>query len=487
MLIYLRRIRIEKEKEVIKWYDHWRGSLSVLTESEQKKYLETVLKKENLLRENTALYTVEKGDEEYGLFSYAIAGVCLVNIDADASSCELVMLPSSDEEWNEQAKAVTLKLLLDEAFSQWNMHTIYIRVDNDENKKISWLKSMGFTLESGDETDLAETELSGMIRLKAVRKQKLMKILVTGVAGKLGYDLVRELYSRGHEVIGSDILENCDLKALDEKNNIPYIPMDIVNEAEVKKTIASLSPDAVIHCAAWTAVDDAEREENKKKVYDINVNGTENIAAACKACNSSLMYITTDYVFNGEGTEPWKADCREFEPLNYYGRTKLEGEQKIEKILSAYFIIRTEWAFGENGKNFVDIMLDIAKRRKRLTVVDDQIGTPTYCHDLSILLADIIETQKYGHYNVTNSGGFVSRYEFAKEIFRQAAELGHSEYSDENLLVHPSATEEYGPSITVRPLNSRLDLSKLKENGFTPLPSWKDALLRYLKQKDFTV
>ena len=171
--------------------------------------------------------------------------------------------------------------------------------------------------------------------------------------------------------------------------------------------------------------------------------------------------------------------------VNKEGLYELEGEQKIEKTLSAYFIIRTEWAFGENGKNFVDIMLDIAKRRKRLTVVDDQIGTPTYCRDLSILLSDIIETQKYGYYNVTNSGGYVSRYEFAKEIFRQAADLGHKEYSEANLSVHPSATEEYGPSITVRPLNSRLDLSKLQANGFTPLPSWEDALSRYLKQKNF--
>lgn len=485
MLIYLRKICSNKKEEVQKWKTHWLSVISSSEEFEVKKYFSEKIMSEDITNDNVALYTVEKGDEEYGFFSYAIAGVFLANIDVNTSSCEAILLPNSDEEWDGQAKTVTMKLLLEAAFYQWNMREVYVYANTDS--EISWFESQGFQREFINVPAFEADKAIKMVKLKIVRQRKLMKILVTGAAGKLGHDLVRELYSRGHEVIGSDILENYALKALDDKTNIPYVPMDIVNEVEVKKIITSLSPDAVIHCAAWTAVDDAEREENKKKVYDINVNGTENIAAACKACNSSLMYITTDYVFNGEGTEPWKADCRDFDPLNYYGRTKLEGEQKIEKMLSAYFIIRTEWAFGENGKNFVDIMLDIAKKRKRLTVVDDQIGTPTYCHDLSILLADIIETQKYGHYNVTNSGGFVSRYEFAKEIFRQAAELGHSEYSDENLLVHPSATEEYGPSITVRPLNSRLDLSKLKENGFTPLPSWKDALLRYLKQKNFTV
>lgn len=485
MLIYLRKINTKKESEVLKWISHWSEAIESMPESRRKNYLENILKERDILKDNSVLYTVEKGDEEYGLFSYAIAGVCLKNVDVNTSSCELVMFPSNDEEWNKQAQTATLKLLLDAAFHQYNMQEVYVYLEKNEDMEISWLETNGFLLDEKEKMHCEYSIYLDMIRLKSVRKRKLMKILVTGAAGKLGHDLVRELYSRGHDVVGSDIQEKYQIKTLDGQAEIPYVPLDIIDEKEVKKVISRLSPDAVIHCAAWTAVDDAEREENKSKVYDINVRGTENIAIACKACDSKLMYITTDYVFNGEGAEPWKADCRDFEPLNYYGRTKLEGEQKIEKTLSAYFIIRTEWAFGENGKNFVDIMLDIAKRRKRLTVVDDQIGTPTYCRDLSILLSDIIETQKYGYYNVTNSGGYVSRYEFAKEIFRQAADLGHKEYSEANLSVHPSATEEYGPSITVRPLNSRLDLSKLQANGFTPLPSWEDALSRYLKQKNF--
>lgn len=483
MLVYLRKVNSSKE-DTLKWLKHWGGDISSIKNRTYKEHFEEVLQEDKILNEENILYTVEKGDEEYGLFSYAIAGVCLTNIDISTSSCELVMLPNDDEEWNDEAKTMTLRLLLEAAFHQWEMREVYVYADKE--RELSWFEAKGFQLESMDDSISGQKKHAEMVKLKLAKKRKIMKILVTGAAGKLGHDLVRELHSRGHEVLGSDILEEYELLDRENKTKIPYVSMNVINDKEVFNVIGEFAPDAVIHCAAWTAVDDAEREENRNKVYDINVRGTENVALACRNCDSKLMYITTDYVFNGEGSEPWKADSRDFEPLNYYGRTKLEGEQKVVKTLSTYFIIRTEWAFGENGKNFVDIMLDIAKRRKRLAVVDDQIGTPTYCYDLSVLLADIIETQKYGYYNATNSGGYVSRYEFAKEIFRQAAEQGHLEYSEENLLIHPSATEEYSPSITVRPLNSRLDLTKLKENGFSSLPSWKDALSRYLRERNWT-
>lgn len=312
-----------------------------------------------------------------------------------------------------------------------------------------------------------------------------MKVFVTGADGKLGYDVIRELCSRNHEVLGSDILLECKLQAYGFLKKVPYISLDITDEKKVNKVIGDFNPDVVIHCAAWTAVDDAEKKENQKKVYDINVVGTKNIALACKSCNSKLVYISTDYVFNGEGDKPWASDCRSFKPLNYYGRTKLEGEQAVEETLENYFIIRTEWAFGIHGRNFVNIMLDIAKKKEQLSVVDDQIGSPTYFYDLSILLVDMIETEKYGYYNATNSGEYVSRYEFAKEIFRQAVALGHVEYGGESLSVNPIETKEYGFSGTIRPLNSRLDHSKLIEAGFNPLPSWQDALSRYMKENEF--
>ena len=280
-----------------------------------------------------------------------------------------------------------------------------------------------------------------------------MKVLVTGAKGQLGYDVVNELTLRGHEAIGVDISE-----------------MDITSAAQTMNVIAEISPDAVIHCAAWTAVDAAE--DNEDAVRRVNADGTRNVASACKAVGAKMMYISTDYVFDGQGTEPWSADCKTFAPLNVYGRTKLEGVRAVGDNIDNYFIVRIAWVFGAQGKNFVDTMLRLGQTHDTLRVVNDQIGTPTYTPDLARLLVDMIETEKYGYYNATNEGGYISWYDFACEIFRQAGM---------KTKVIPVTTEEYGLSRAKRPFNSRLDKSKLSANGFKPLPDWRNALERYLK------
>ena len=291
-----------------------------------------------------------------------------------------------------------------------------------------------------------------------------MKIFVTGVGGQLGYDVMNELKKRGIEAVGSDILPECD-----KYEN--YIPMDITNANQVKEVISAVKPDAVIHCAAWTAVDAAEDEENKPKVKAINADGTKNIANACKEIDAKMMYISTDYVFDGQGEEPWLPDCKEYKPLNVYGETKLDGELVVSSLLKKYFIVRIAWVFGLNGKNFIKTMLNVGKKYDTVRVVNDQIGTPTYTYDLARLLVDMILTDKYGYYHATNEGGYISWYDFTKEIFRQAGYTTN---------VIPVTTAEYGLSKAARPFNSRLDKSKLVESGFTPLPDWKDALKRYL-------
>ena len=293
-----------------------------------------------------------------------------------------------------------------------------------------------------------------------------MKVLVTGVNGQLGYDVVHELKRRGHEAIGVDIEE-----------------MDITDSAVVARVMETHRPDAVCHCAAWTAVDAAEDYE--EQVHLVNVTGTENIVKECKRLGCKLMYISTDYVFDGEGTQPWQPDCKEYKPQNIYGKTKLEGELAISNSLENYFIVRIAWVFGKNGKNFIKTMLQVGKSRDQLSVVNDQIGTPTYTYDLARLLVDMLETDRYGYYHATNEGGYISWYEFAKEIYKQAVLLGHMEYAEERLTVTPVTTAEYGVSKARRPFNSRLDKSKLIVNGFQPLPSWQDALVRYLREIEF--
>lgn len=284
-----------------------------------------------------------------------------------------------------------------------------------------------------------------------------MKILVTGVKGQLGFDVVSELTKRGHTAVGVDIAE-----------------LDITDKNSVDNVISSIQPDAVIHCAAWTAVDAAE--DNEEKVRAVNATGTQYIASACKQINAKLMYISTDYVFDGQGTTPWQPDCKDYAPLNVYGKTKLEGELAVANTLNNYFIVRIAWAFGVNGKNFIKTMLSVGKTHDTVRVVNDQIGTPTYTHDLARLLVDMIESDKYGYYHATNEGGYISWYDFTIEIYRQAG------YATK---VIPVSTQEYGLSKAARPFNSRLDKNKLIQNGFTPLPSWQDALARYLKEIDY--
>lgn len=313
-----------------------------------------------------------------------------------------------------------------------------------------------------------------------------MKVLVTGVAGQLGHDVMNELAKRGHEGIGSDIAPTysgaSDGTAV---TTMPYVQMDITDANAVNSVISDVNPDVVIHCAAWTAVDLAEEEDYKEKVHAINAAGTAHIANVCKTLDCKMVYISTDYVFDGQGTTPWKPDCKDYKPLNVYGQTKLEGELAVSESLEKFFIVRIAWVFGTNGKNYIKTMLNLGKNHDKLTIVCDQIGTPTYTFDLARLLTDMIETDKYGYYHATNEGGYISWYDFTKEIFRQAVELGHSEYNEEHITVLPVTTAEYGVSKAARPFNSRLDKSKLTENGFTPLPTWQDALIRYLKEIEF--
>ena len=310
-----------------------------------------------------------------------------------------------------------------------------------------------------------------------------MKVFVTGVAGQLGHDVMNELAKRGYEGIGSDIAPSYS-GVQDESpvTTMPYVAMDITDKEAVCKTLTEINPDVVgemkpdvvVHCAAWTAVDLAEDEDKQAKVKAINVDGTANIASVCKELDAKMVYISTDYVFDGQGEKAWEPDCKDYKPLNVYGETKLAGELAVSEALDKYFIVRIAWVFGKNGKT-----------HDTLKVVNDQIGTPTYTFDLARLLVDMIETDKYGYYHATNEGGYISWYDFTKEIFRQAAELGHDEYGEDKVTVLPVTTEEYGVSKAARPFNSRLDKSKLVENGFTPLPTWQDALGRYLKEIEF--
>lgn len=300
-----------------------------------------------------------------------------------------------------------------------------------------------------------------------------MKVFVTGVAGQLGHDVMNELFKRGHEAIGSDLAsEYSGVEDGSPVETMPYVSLDITDKEKVEEVITKYKPDALIHCAAWTAVDAAEEKENQDKVRAINVNGTENIAKAADKISATMLYLSTDYVFDGQGDSPWKADCTNYKPLNVYGHTKLEGEFAVRDNLDKFFIVRIAWVFGVNGNNFIKTMLKLAENHDSLRIVNDQIGTPTYTYDLARLLVDMIETEKYGYYHVTNEGGYISWFDFAREIFKQAGI---------EMKLEAVSTEEYGISKAARPFNSRLDKSKLVDNGFKPLPTWQDALRRYLE------
>ena len=307
-----------------------------------------------------------------------------------------------------------------------------------------------------------------------------MRFFVTGVNGQLGHDVVNEIIKRGYEAVASDITETYSgLSDGTEVTKAPYVQLDITDSEKVEKVILDLKADKVIHCAAWTAVDKAEDEENFEKVKAINVKGTESIAKACKKADLVMTYLSTDYVFNGKGETPWEPDDKNYAPINVYGKTKLDGELLVSSILEKYFIVRIAWVFGINGNNFIKTMLSVGKNHDELRVVNDQIGTPTYTLDLARLLVDMNETEKFGYYHATNEGGFISWYDFACEIFKRATKLNIFDYS--KLKVNPVSTEEYGLSKAKRPFNSRLSKEKLTLNGFERLPDWKDALERYLK------
>ncbi|MCQ2532322.1 MAG: dTDP-4-dehydrorhamnose reductase [Saccharofermentans sp.] len=301
-----------------------------------------------------------------------------------------------------------------------------------------------------------------------------MKFFVTGVNGQLGHDVMNELFSRGYEGVGSDITPSyngiADGSAV---TTMEYVALDITDEEAVANTINSIKPDVVIHCAAWTAVDMAEDDDKVELVKKVNAGGTRNIATACKAIDCKMIYLSTDYVFDGQGEKPWEPDCKDYKPLNVYGQTKLDGELAVSEILEKYFIVRIAWVFGLNGKNFIKTMINVGKTHDEVRVVNDQIGTPTYTYDLSRLLVDMAETDKYGYYHATNEGGYISWYDFCVEFYKQYGLTTK---------VTPVTTAEYGLSKAARPFNSRLDKSKLVANGFTPLPTWQDAVARYLKE-----
>lgn len=301
-----------------------------------------------------------------------------------------------------------------------------------------------------------------------------MKFFVTGVGGQLGHDVMNEIASRGFDGVGSDIAPVysgvADGTAV---TSMPYVQLDITDSEAVASVLAEVKPDVVVHCAAWTAVDAAEDEENREKVFAINAKGTENIAKVCKELDCKMIYISTDYVFDGQGERPWEPDDKNYAPLNVYGESKLQGELAVSSILEKYFIVRIAWVFGLNGKNFIKTMINVGKTHDEVRVVNDQIGTPTYTYDLSRLLVDMAETDKYGYYHATNEGGYISWYDFCVEFYKQYGL---------KTKVTPVTTAEYGLSKAARPFNSRLDKSKLVEAGFTPLPTWQDAVSRYLKE-----
>ncbi|MBR3137735.1 dTDP-4-dehydrorhamnose reductase [Candidatus Saccharibacteria bacterium] len=290
-----------------------------------------------------------------------------------------------------------------------------------------------------------------------------MKVLVTGTSGQLGYDVMEELARRGHIGIGAD--------RADTNASFEHVVLDITDKEKVFEVISNIKPDAIVHCAAWTNVDGAEDPDNLEIVRAVNVDGTRNLAEACKKIDAKFVYISTDYVFNGEGERPWRPDDKNYAPINVYGQSKLDGEKEVARILDKYFIVRIAWVFGRNGKNFIKTMIEVGKTHDTVRVVDDQIGTPTYTVDLARLLVDMIETDKYGYYHATNEGGFISWADFTEEIYKQTGM---------DVKVERVTTEEYGLSKAKRPFNSRLDKSKLVENGFKPLPEWKDALSRFI-------
>ena len=292
-----------------------------------------------------------------------------------------------------------------------------------------------------------------------------MKVLVTGVTGQLGYDVYKECLKRGYEVVG------CGRK--DEYNLEYYQKLDLLNITLLEEKIKEINPDVIIHCAAWTKVDDAEKEENKNEVFRSNYSSTKNLAKICHDLDAKMIYLSTDYVFDGLGNKPWSSDSKTISPLNYYGLSKSAGEDAVRQYLDKYYIVRISWVFGINGKNFLKTMLSVSKNHDEVKVVNNQIGRPTYTKDLARLLLDMASKEEYGIYHATNEGEYISWYDLTKYLYQEAGI---------NTKVTPVTTEEYGTTLAKRPKNSRLDTSKLQEKGFEPLPDWQDAVKRYLKE-----
>lgn len=458
MLIYFRKVNEDNPEDRSVW---------------KQGIIRTIWLKHNLFERKTSLYYVEKGDDVYGVFSYTIAKFAVIDIGDGRG--EILFLPSEDPEWDEEARFESYRLISKGGLDTLGFEELVIRLQKNRDSEKRLLQQCGFS--EMEQTMGFDDSLKMSIKKK-------MRIMVTGVNSELGFEVIQEIRKRGYEALGCDIHIRMD-SSLSGDWDIPYVQLDISNEEETRKVLLDFAPDAVINCYAWSDVEAAELPEKQKDAYDANVKGTINLAKYCRKVNAKMMLLSSDYVFDGSGSEAWGADCKDYGPLNYYGKTKEAAEKTVSSVLSRFFVLRTEWTFGRKSRNFVDILLELAKTRSEITIVDDQIGVPTYFHDLARLVADMIETEKYGFYNATNSGDYVSRNEYAKEIFRQASQLGHHEYGADRIKVESVSSEEYKLSKVIRPLNSRLDISKLKEAGFEPLPDWREALQRYLKDYRF--
>lgn len=464
MFLYFRHVRVEDIIGFDKWIEKVKEKDSSINDE-----ISGNINSSSFNSGEQKLFFIEKGDDTYGVFSYTIGRFVVTGYEDTVAKISII--PSSDPEWDDEAQMEFFRLISKGKLDEMGYKSFRIDVSKNAVYK-NKLAELGYK-------KISESE--NTIEIQFDRK---LKVFVTGVNSELGYEVLNTLVNRGIDVIGCD---TDDALMLGEKNynDTPYIPLDIADEDKVANALWKHKPTALINCYSWSKVDDAEMAEHQEAVYKANVEGVKNLAKACKAINAKMMQVSSDYVFNGSGNMPWDADCKAYAPLNYYGKTRAEAENIVSSVLSRYFIVRTEWGFGERSHNFVDLVLDFAKKRSEITVVSDQMGIPTYYHDLSRLVADMIDSEQYGYYNVTNSGEYVSRNEYAREIFNTAVLLGHTEYGEDQIKVEAVTSEEYRLSRAIRPLNSRLDISKIEQAGFTPLPHWKDALKRYLEKKGF--
>ncbi len=458
MLLYFRKVNEgDLERKEI-WYQ------KALSECNSYQYDNSYCKgilEQKELQKKARLYYIEKGDDTYGVFSYSIGQLILIELAAKVG--EVLIIPNNDAEFDESVREELFRMILAGSFNNLGYDNILI------STRILSAEETNAFIDAGCTYYEKNTGSREYISTK-----KIKKVFVAGVNSELGYEVVQELNRRNIIALG------CDKDGTGDKTNTDFCDLDISDQDNTRRVLMSFMPDAVINCYSWSNVDEAELYENQKNVYEANVVGARNLAVICKEISAKMMQMTSDYVFDGSGTDAWDSECKDYSPLNYYGKTKAEAEQIVSSMLSKYFIIRTEWTYGYKSRNFVDLVLDFAKKRNEITIVDDQFGTPTYYKDIARLLVDIIETEKYGFYNVTNSGGYISRYEYANAIIRIASELGNKEYDLNKIKVEPVSSDEYKLSRAIRPHNSRLNIEKLEKAGFTPLPNWEDALKRYI-------